>query len=81
VQASDNVGVTSVSGSYTTSLPNSPLKFMGAGTTWTATFGPFGNLPQGYDQPIAITITARDAAGNVSQPVTINIQVIGTCLI
>ena len=80
--ATDNVGVTQVSGTYGAGLPGSPIGFVkGAGNTWTATFGPFVGLPSGYSQAVAINITAKDAAGNTSAVVALIVTVNGTCLI
>lgn len=66
VVASDNVGVVSVTGSYQSGLPGSPLAFALSGGTWRATFGPFTTQ---LTQPVVvpITIVARDAAGNQAQ--------------
>lgn len=73
VVASDNVGVVSVTGSYQSGLPGSPLAFALSGGTWRATFGPFTTqLTQPVVVPIAIT--ARDAAGNQAQA-TVNVTV------
>jgi hypothetical protein len=64
--ASDDIGVTSVTASWT-GLPGGALAFTRvAGTatngTWTATFGPFDH---GSTVPNAlVTVTARDAVGN-----------------
>jgi len=63
VDASDNVGVVSVSGTYS-GLPDSPLSFSFSSGAWRATFGPFPGLDALYDENISITITAQDAAGN-----------------
>jgi hypothetical protein len=82
VQASDNVAVTQVTGSYGAGLSGSPIAFVhGAGTTWTASFGPFSGLNPSYSQAVAISIVARDAAGNTSTAATVSVKVYGTCLI
>lgn len=77
---SDNVGVTSVTATWS-GLPGSPKAFTkGAGNTWTATFGPFSGLDGNYSEQITITITARDAAGN-TRSTNVQVHVYGTCLI
>lgn len=81
VTATDNVAVTQVTGTYS-GLGGSPLSFTkGGGNTWTATFGPFTGLALMYEQNITITIVARDAAGNTSNPTQISVEVngAGTC--
>ncbi|MEQ1699390.1 MAG: hypothetical protein ABMA25_04730 [Ilumatobacteraceae bacterium] len=81
VVATDNVGVTQVTGSYA-GLGGSPIGFVkGSGNTWTATFGPFVGLPGSYSQDIVISIVAKDAAGNTSTATTVTVHVWGTCLI
>ena len=81
VQATDNVAVTQVSGAYGAGLTGSPVTFVkGAGSTWSATFGPFSGLPLAYSQDVVISVTARDAAGNTSAPTTITVHVYGECL-
>lgn len=78
--ATDNVGVTAVTATWS-GLPGSPKAFTkGAGTTWTATFGPFSGLATNYSEQITITITARDAAGN-TRSTNVQVWVYGTCLI
>lgn len=79
--ASDNVGVTAVTATWS-GLGGSPKAFTkGAGNTWTATFGPFSGVVT-PNQLVIITITARDAAGNTRAT---NVQVTlwgqGMCLI
>ena len=79
--ASDNVGVTSVTGTWT-GVGGSPKAFTkGAGTTWTMTFGPFAGV-ETANQVVTITVTARDAAGN-SRSTAVNVTVWGEgmCLI
>jgi hypothetical protein len=78
--ANDNRGVVAVTGTYS-GLPGSPLNFTFSAGAWRATFGPFSGLASGYDQFIPITVRARDAAGNLSNPVVVSIEVIETCLI
>ena len=81
VQATDNVAVTQVSGSYAAGLAGSPLAFVkGSGSTWSATFGPFTALAEAYSQDVVISVTARDAAGNTSEPTTITVHVYGVCV-
>ena len=78
--AADNVGVTSVTGTWA-GLGGSPKAFTkGAGNTWTATFGLFSGLGANYNQLVSITITARDAAGNTAATV-VQVRVYGTCLL
>ncbi len=78
--ATDNVGVTSVTGSWS-GLPGSGAAFTkGSGTTWTLQFGPFSGLGFAYNQLVTVTVTARDAAGN-SQASTVQIRVYGECLL
>jgi|GEM_PF-2896445 len=78
--ASDNRGVVAVTGTYS-GLPGSPLTFSLSGGTWRANFGPFSGLAFDAEPVIAITVRARDAAGNLSNPVVVNVQVNGTCVI
>ncbi|HQZ36124.1 MAG TPA: hypothetical protein PK020_16980 [Ilumatobacteraceae bacterium] len=81
INATDNVAVTSVQATWT-GLPGSPKQFTkGAGNTWTMTFGPFSGLNYTFNQPIQISIVARDAAGNQSTPATVSVTVHGECLI
>jgi hypothetical protein len=78
--ATDNVGVVSVTGSWS-GLAGSPAAFAkGSGTTWTLRFGPFTDLGFAYNELVAITVTARDAAGN-SQSTTVQVRVYGECLL
>ncbi|MGB0112019.1 MAG: hypothetical protein WBP59_02245, partial [Ilumatobacteraceae bacterium] len=63
VSAADNIGVTSVTGTFGT-VPGSPLAFSLQGGQWRATFGPASGLAQFAQPVVTITITARDAAGN-----------------
>jgi hypothetical protein len=77
--ASDNVGVTSVTGTYGGGLPGS-LNFSPQGGQWRATFGPFNGLAPNYSQLITITVTARDAAGNQAST-QVTVRVWGTCLV
>lgn len=78
--ASDNVGVTAVTATWS-GLQGSPKAFTkGAGNTWTTTFGPFGGLSSGYSELITITITARDAAGN-TRSTNVQVRVFETCLL
>lgn len=82
VQATDNVAVTQVTGTYS-GLPGGPKAFTkGAGNTWTATFGPFTGLATEYEQNITIIIVARDAAGNTSSATQVSVLVdgAGNCL-
>jgi hypothetical protein len=65
VHVNDDVGVVSVIGTYS-GLSGSPLTFAPAAGIWGADFGPFTDLPAGYDEPVTVTITARDAAGNTA---------------
>lgn len=78
--ATDNVGVTSVTGTWS-GLPGSPKAFTkGSGNSWTMQFGPFSGLGFAYNQLITITITAKDAAGN-SNAATVQVRVYGECLL
>ena len=78
--ATDNVGVTSVTGTWS-GLAGSPKAFTkGSGNSWTMQFGPFSGLGFAYNQLITITITAKDAAGN-SQATTVQVRVYGECLL
>ncbi len=82
VTATDNVGVTQVTGTYS-GLGGSPKAFSnGGGNTWTAAFGPFSGLPVGSQQNITIVFVARDAAGNTSNAVqaSVSVQGAGNCL-
>lgn len=80
VGATDNIGVVSVTGTYS-GLPGSPLGFAHqGGNLWTARFGPFTGLPSDFNQQITIAITARDATGN-SDAVDLLLTVIaGSCI-
>ena len=79
VTANDNVGVTSVTGTYV-GLGGSPLVFSKvSGSLWQATFGPFPTFSPGVVD-VVVTITARDAAGNVSTSTSATVQV-QECLI
>lgn len=81
VSAADNIGVTSVQGTWS-KVAGSPRQFVkGAGTTWTMTFGPFSGLASGFNQAIQISIVARDAAGNASTAANVTITLSGECLI
>ena len=81
VSAADNVGVSSVRGTWS-GLPGSPKEFVkGKGNIWTMTFGPFSGLGSGFIQATQISIIARDAAGNQSNPATVSVTVYGTCLL
>ena len=81
VTAADNVGVSSVRGTWK-GVSGSPKEFVkGKGNTWTMTFGPFTGLAQGFFQSIQISIIARDAAGNQSAPGTVTVNVYDECVI
>ena len=70
--ASDNERVTSVSISWSgTTSGSAAMAFSGG--TWTYVFDPPQDTPNGV---VTFTIQARDAAGNVSSPATVNVQTI-----
>jgi hypothetical protein len=79
VFANDNRGVVAVTGTYS-GLPGSPLNFTFSAGAWRATFGPFSGLSSGFYQDTSITVRARDAAGNLSNPVVVTVEVFGTCV-
>ncbi len=73
----DDVGVAGVSASW--ALDGGSSGFSGSGDTWLGTFDP----SSGSEGLAEITIVAWDAAGNVSAPVLVAVQVwsLGNCLI
>lgn len=80
MSANDNVGVTQITATYGPQ-PSGSLTFQRPGGspqngTWTATFGPFGNLDPGFVGQAQIQVTARDAAGNATSR-TISVIVYG----
>lgn len=78
--ATDNVGVVGVTGSFS-GLAGSPIPFTLSGGSWRADFGPFAGLPTSSNQLVSISIVARDAAGNTSNPAVVTVRVWETCLI
>lgn len=75
----DNVGVTSVTGSYS-GWRSGSINFSGSGGTRTGTLGPFAGVPLDYaDHKITVTVTVRDAAGNLNTD-SLDITV-GYCLV
>jgi hypothetical protein len=73
--------VTAVAASYGQGLPGSPLALAPqGGNAWAASFGPFAALDPAYSQDVAITVTARDAAGNAASAQVV-VRVEGTCLL
>lgn len=81
VTANDNVGVSSVRGTWK-GVSGSPKEFAkGKANTWTMTFGPFTGLPLGFHQAIQISIVARDAAGNQSTAAIVIVNVYDQCVI
>ena len=79
--ANDNRGVVAVTGTYAAGLPRSPLNFTFSAGAWRATFGPFSGLDPNQFPLVPVTVRARDAAGNLSNPIVVNIQVNGTCVL
>ena len=79
----DNVGVTSVTATWS-GLPGSGVQLTrAAGSTWTGTVGPFsGAVPPNQSVNLTITLTARDAAGNTATTTTGPVRVFdgGLCL-
>jgi hypothetical protein len=81
----DNLGVTSVTASWTDPIGNHNVALSAAGSTYTTTFGPYaaGDWdPSGSDQShlVTITITAGDAAGNTSTTtVSVTVWGLGDC--
>lgn len=80
VNATDDIGVVSVTGTYS-GLPRSPLHFTRTGGTpqngtWTATFGPFTSITT---QDVTITITASDASDKTVTATT-TIKYWGSCV-
>lgn len=73
----DDVGVVGVSASW--ALDGGSSGFSGPGDTWLGTFDP----ASGSEGLAEITIVAWDAAGNVSSPVLVAVEVwsLGNCLI
>jgi hypothetical protein len=70
--ASDNERVTSVSISWSGSTTGiGEMQFSGG--TWSFLFDPPQDTPAGT---VSFTIQARDAAGNVSAPATVNVQTV-----
>ncbi len=78
--ATDNVGVVGVTGTFS-GLAGSPITFTRSGGSWRADFGPFAGVPTGANQLVSISIVARDAAGNTSNPAVVTVRVWETCLI
>ena len=78
VTAADNVAVAGVH--ITWSGVESGAAEMSFGTPWSYTFNPASSTPSGT---VTFTMTARDAAGNVSAPATTSVTVIdgGGCII
>ncbi len=75
----DDVGVTSVTASWTISGTPMTATMSLSGSTYSTTFGPFDSPTVTAEDPflevVTITITARDAAGNtssVTRDVTVN---------
>jgi hypothetical protein len=68
--ASDNVGVTSV-GITWNGVPAGSAQ-MTSGTPWTYSYNPPDSTPFGQ---VTFTLIARDAAGNTSSPVNVNVTV------
>ena len=77
--ANDNRGVVAVTGTYA-GLPGGPLNFTFSAGAWRATFGPFSGLTSGFYQDTSITVRARDAAGNLSNPIVVHVEVFETCV-
>lgn len=76
----DNVGVVSVTATRNGPAgPGVPMTNLGGGL-WRTTLGPFSGLGSGYDQPVTVTATVYDAAGN-STSAAVNVRVLGECLI
>lgn len=79
----DNVGVTSVTATWS-GLPGSGVQLARtAGSNWTGTVGPFnGAVPANQSVNLTITLTARDAAGNTATTTTGPVRVFdgGLCL-
>lgn len=82
----DNVGVTSVTATWSDPLGDQSVAMSGSGSTYTATIGPYpagtwdplSNSP--YDHPVTITITARDAAGNTATTsISMTVTEIASC--
>ncbi len=82
----DNVGVASVTATWSDPLGNQNAGMTRSGDTYTTTIGPYAagtwdplsNSP--YDHPVTVTITARDAAGNeTSTTASVTVTEIGQC--
>ncbi len=82
----DNVGVASVTATWSDPLGNQSAGMTRSGDTYTTTIGPYAagtwdplsNSP--YDHPVTVTITARDAAGNeTSTTASVTVTEIGQC--
>lgn len=80
VYAADALGVTGVHVSWPMATAPGQDEMAGGPANWTYSFNPAQSTPDG---PVVITLQARDAAGNLSSPVTTTVDVIAanSCLI
>lgn len=80
VYAADAVGVTGVRVSWPMATAPGQDEMTGGPANWSYSFNPAQSTPSGT---VVITLQARDAAGNLSAPVTTTVDVIAanSCLI
>ena len=83
VTATDDVGVTSVVGTWSTSSlsesTSGTVTFALLGGVWTGQFGPAGVTTLFPNTPVQINVVAKDAAGNASTPFTLQVLLAGQC--
>ena len=83
VTATDNVGVTSVIGTWSTKSASESasgtVTFTQSGSVWTGTFGPAGVSTLFPNTPVPIKVIVNDAAGN-SSTITLQVLLAGQCI-
>ena len=76
--ASDNVGVTGATISWSGVQTSGPVAMQGSGGTWTFVYNPPSSSPGGN---VTFSVQVRDAAGNVSPAKTVVVAIDAQCLI
>jgi hypothetical protein len=83
VTATDNVGVTTVVGTWSTSSASEStsgtVTFTLSGGVWQGTFGPAGVTTLFPNTPVHINVAVKDAAGNTST-ITLQVMLAGQCI-
>ena len=76
--ASDNVGVTGATISWSGVQTSGPVAMQGSGGTWTFVYNPPSTSPGGN---VTFSVQVRDAAGNISPAKTVVVAIDAQCLI